>query len=683
MKNILYPAFVFCFFSAALCSAREVFPLDGEWEFSFDGGKKEKVSVPHTWNALDAAAGPKSGRHSALSVQSKSYKRGKGVYSREIPVKKKSGKRYFVRGEGASIVSEVFVNGKSAGTHEGAFGAFCYEITDLLGGGRNTLTVSADNSYNDNIVPLSGDFSMFGGLYRSISLIETDALCIDPAFFASPGVLIRQSNVSKSSAEISVETLLSGKAGTPAKISIAVKDAAGRTVASKKMSAKVPEKAGEGVPATLKILSPKLWQSRKNPYLYTVEVEVSDEAGTQTDTVIQPLGLRDFEIMPDRGFVLNGSEGTLRGVCRHQDFEGKGWAISKDDEANDIEMILEMGADALRTAHYPQTEHIYDLCDRAGIVVWSEVPAIEKVRDRPEFVKNLKLQAREMVLQHGNHPSICMWGIFNEIFHQTSAEDRKANMIGVLTDLNKYMHELDSTRPTVSATNQSGNKRLNSISDHLAANVYPGWYGGNADAMGGMIDGYRKNNSGRGFGISEYGHGGDIATHEYPVKKPVPTGSHHPEEYQAVGHEGNYRKIKERPQVWGTFIWNMFDFATAERKEGAKAGMNDKGLVTYDRKTRKDAFYFYKANWNPEPMAHLTSKRFKKRPAGTVEVKAYTNADSLELRVNNKRIGKAKADEINVVRWSNVELKPGKNAIKIRGKVGTKTVTDECVWICE
>ncbi len=662
--------------------AREVHDLCGTWDFSL-GGTKERVTVPHTWNAKDAAKGPKSSSN-ALSVQSTVYRRGKATYTREIPVTIKAGKRYFVRGEGASIVSEVFVNDKSAGKHEGAFGAFCYEVTDLLKpGAKNTLKITVDNTYNDDIVPLSGDFSMFGGLYRPVALIETDALCISPVYFASPGVIIKQEKVSRSSAEITVETMLNGKAGTPADVSISVKDATGKVVKSLKTSTTVPANKEEPVKQKLMIAPVKLWQGRENPYLYTVEVTVTSGDGS-SDTVVQPLGLRTAKITADKGFDLNGKMHTLHGVSRHQDLDGKGWALSKEDEENDIKLMVDMGVDGLRTAHYPQSEHIYDLCDKYGIVVWSEVSAIEKVRSRPKFIENMKLQAKEMVLQHGNHPSICMWGIFNEIFHQTNAEDKKVDMVAVLKDMNAYMHTLDKSRPTVAATNQPDNASLNSIPDHLAANLYPGWYGGSPESMGAKIDAYRKKNPKRGFGVSEYGHGADIGTHEYPLKQPSPSSSKHPEEWQAYGHEMNYREIKKRPQLFGTYVWCMFDFASANRKEGARAGINDKGLVTYDRKTCKDAYYFYKANWNTtDPMIYLTSKRYTKRPAGNVEVKAYTTAPNAELYINGKKVGKTeKADDIHVVHWKDVPLKAGTNKVEVRASQGGKKLTDSCVWTC-
>ncbi len=525
--------------SGILCEAREIYSLDGTWKFTFQNEKEIDVPVPHTWNAIDAAAGPKFATN-ALSVQSQSYKRGKGVYVREIPVKIKAGKRYFVRGEGASIVSEVFVNGKFAGKHEGAFGAFCYEITDFLAAGtdKNSLKITADNTYNDDILPLSGDFSMFGGLYRSVTLIETDKICIDPAFFASPGVFIRTEKLTKNAAEISVETKLNGSAGTPIKLEIKVFDGNGKIVANKIENSVVPE--GEKMlKQIISIKSPILWNGRKNPHLYKMEISVSDNNGSE-DKIFQNLGIRSAKISKDIGFELKRENKTLRGVCRHQDFENKGWAVSKLDEKKDIDLILEMGADALRTAHYPQTENIYDLCDQNGIVVWSEVPAIEKVRDRPKFIENMKLQAKEMILQHGNHPSICVWGIYNEIFHQTTPEDRKIDMISVLKDLNKFVKEIDRSRETIAATNQFGNDALNEITDHLAANLYPGWYGGGPETMSEKIDQFLKRYPTKGFAISEYGHGADISAHEFPVKRPSPGGSFHPEEWQSFGHEKNY-----------------------------------------------------------------------------------------------------------------------------------------------
>lgn len=462
----------------AMADAREVYPLTGSWDYRFDGGPSEKVTVPHTWNASDAADGVKGKRGDAKSVNSDVYRRGPAVYTRTLPVAPKPGKRYFIRGGGASIVSEVSVNGKPAGRHEGAFTAFCYEITPLLKKGANTVSVLVDNTQRDHIAPQRGDFSMFGGLYRPIELIETDGVCIDPLFYASPGVFITTKSLDKSKAEVEVKTLLNsdGKAGD-VDVAVEILDMKGRKVAGKTVKAAAGEKKNLEVPVTLAIPNPVLWNGVRNPYLYQVKTSVRTADG-QTDEMVQPLGLRTVSVNPKEGFVLNGKPMQIKGVSRHQDMKGKGWALSPEDEERDIRLIADMGADGLRTGHYPASSNVYDLCDKTGLVVWSEVPNVNLVRDTPEFRENNRLQAREMIYQNWNHPSICMWGIFNEIGHQPEASSKGVDMEAELTELNKFVKETDPSRMTVGASNQAGRRKLNNIPDHIAFNTYPGWYGG-------------------------------------------------------------------------------------------------------------------------------------------------------------------------------------------------------------
>lgn len=667
--------------SILAADAREVHSLNGPWNYSFNGGPSQKVMVPHTWNAADAADGVKGKRGDAKSVDSDVYKRGPAVYSRTLPVTPRQGKRYFIRGGGASIVSEVSVNGKPAGRHEGAFTAFCYEITPLLKKGANTVSVLVDNTHRDHIAPQRGDFSMFGGLYRPIELIETDGVCIDPLFYASPGVFITTKSLDKARAEVEVKTLLNsaGKTGD-VDVAVEVLDMRGRKVAGKTVKAATGEKKNLEVPVTLAIANPVLWNGVKNPYLYQVKISIRTADG-QTDEMVQPLGLRTVSINPKEGFVLNGKSMQIKGVSRHQDMKGKGWALSPEDEEQDIRLIADMGADGLRTAHYPASTHIYDLCDKTGLVVWSEVPNVNLVRDTPEFRENNRLQAREMIYQHWNHPSVCMWGIFNEIGHQAEASSKGVDMEAELTELNKFVKEMDPSRMTVAASNQAGRRKLNNIPDHIAFNTYPGWYGGGPETMKGNLNGYIRDYGGNmGIAVSEYGHGASVGMHENPAKRPSPTGFWHPEEWQSQAHEINYKCIKERPEVWGAFIWNVFDFGSAGRFEGENPGINDKGLVTYDRKTPKDAYFFYKANWSPRPTVYITSRRFAERTEKTVPVKVYSNASSVKLAVNGKAMGSVKPDEFKRAVWPEVTLKPGVNTITATASMGGKTYTDSCKW---
>ncbi len=673
-----------CVLGLALCcaEAREVTTLGGTWKYRFGAGPATKVLIPHCWNAHDAAEGAQGKKNDAKSVDSAVYQRGAATYTRRLKLDKVEGKRYFLRCGGASIVSELTVNGKPAGRHEGAFTAFCHEITPLLKSGSNTLSLTVDNTHRDHIAPQRGDFSLFGGLYREVELIETDSLCIDPLFFASPGVFITTQSLSEDKAVIEVKTLLNtaSAAEVGAEVSVVVKDAGGRVVATSHTPATIAQGAYRAACCTeLEIANPVRWDGVANPYLYTVQVAVKTADG-QSDEMTQPLGLRTASIDPERGFILNGRAMQLRGVSRHQDMHGKGWALSAADEERDLRLITEMGVTALRTAHYPQSTHVYELCDKAGLIVWSEVPNVNLVRDTEEFRTNNQRQALEMIYQHWNHPSICMWGIYNEIYHQPEPIMKQVDMEGELTALNEFVKAADPTRFTVAASNQPGRKRLNTIPDHIAFNTYPGWYGGGPETMKNNLAGFIRNQPGKGVGVSEYGHGASIHMHENPAARPQPTAFWHPEEWQSHAHEINYQCIRSTPQIWGSFVWNMFDFGSSARYEGDSPGINDKGLVTYDRQTCKDAYYFYKANWNPEPMVCITSRRFAERSRREVPVKVYSNAESVRLTVNGKDMGEVRPDEQKRAIWPAVTLKAGRNTIKATCTVDGKEYSDTCVW---
>ncbi len=666
-----------------LAPARDITPLGNQWEFRFGDEAPSTVLVPHTWNARDAADGVPGRKDDAKSVNSTLYKRGAATYTQKLTLQPEAGKRYFLRGGGASIVSRLFVNGKEAGLHEGAFTAFCYEVTSLLRAGENTIMLEVDNTHRDHIAPQRGDFSMFGGLYRPLELIETGLTCIRPNFYASPGVFITTKELTKEKATVEVKTLLSTATpkGEQVTLAVAVRDAAGKVVVTAQGEVELTtDISRHELPLTVEIPQPVLWEGVANPYLYSVTVSMK-AAGGSTDEITQPLGLRTASIDPEKGFILNGKAMQLRGVSRHQDMKDKGWALSAEDEERDIELITEMGVTALRTAHYPQSQHIYDLCDKAGLIVWSEVPNVNLVRGCGAFRINNRLQALEMIYQNWNHPSICMWGIYNEIYHQPEPAQKQTNQEVYLTKLRDFVKHIDPTRFTVAASNQPGRKKLNMIPDHIAFNTYPGWYGGGPERMAGNLAGFVRNHPGKGVGVSEYGHGASIHMHESPVGRPVPNAFWHPEEWQSQAHEINYECIRARKDIWGAFVWNMFDFGSSNRFEGDTAGINDKGLVTYDRKVCKDAYYFYKANWNPEPMVCITSRRFAERSCSKVTVKAYCNTEEVELSINGKSCGVRKPDELKRTCWEGVRLSPGKNTISLTGRNGGKTTcTDSCIW---
>jgi beta-galactosidase len=425
---------------------------------------------------------------------------------------------------------------------------------------------------------------------------------------------------------------------------------------------------------TLKIKDPHRWNGRLDPYLYRVVVTVQRE-GSAVDQVIQPLGLRDFAIKEGQGFYLNGKPYPVLGVNRHQDIRNKGWALSAQEEKNDAKLIQEMGANAIRNAHYPQSQNWHDIHDRLGTLLWDEIPLVNVTRNTRAFWQNTEETLREMVSQLYNHPSSIWWGLFNELGTRPMPPSDEQ-----LKHLQAVAKELDPQRFVLAASCKYG-QSFNLVTEQMAFNHYPAWYHDSAPSeMKNFVE-KRSKSVNKPIAISEYGAGGNIAHHtEGAPVRPEPRGSFHPEEYQSYVHEGDWAAMKDDPLIWGTFIWNMFDFACRGRKEGNVPSLNDKGLITHDRKIKKDAFYFYKANWNPEPMVYLTSRRATARKEPITEIKAYSNCPEVELFVNGTSVGKAKPDSFKICRWNQVHLKPGPNSIRVVAPSEKITLEDSCVW---
>lgn len=637
--------------------------LTADWQVTSPSGKTEAVTIPHCWNAVDGAdGGPCKGNH---SVDGTSYWRGAKTYSRMLDIKPKADKRYFLRFEGAGITTKVSVNGKTAGTHKGAFGAFCYEITKLLNPSDNRVEVIVDNSFNVDITPLSGDFTMFGGLYRPVTLIETNKSCINPANVgASSGIQLLQERLTNDIGELRITAEISGSV-TEAHATI--EDASGRQFGWSRLTIRDSQATG-----TLSAHNPIRWHGVKNPYLYKVTVSVY-AGDKKCDEVTQKWGFRKVEISADRGFVLNGEPMKLHGVNAHQDEENKGWARQPEDFEKDIKLMKEMGVNAFRAAHYPHSTRMYDLCDEAGFVVWAELPVVEKTIDNDPFFNECSFQLEEMIRQHQNHPSIVMWSIGNEL--GAGANGRRSSGGKKLVDiLYKECKTLDPTRACAIAINGM----TTTVPDVLGFNIYPGWYWGKADDMKKDIENLCKRYAGKPICISEYGAGGSVNQHKLPPERPKTTSAFHPEEWQCVCHERNYYGIKNATeQCLGSFVWNMFDFGADHRQEGEHKGQNDKGLVSYDRNTKKDVYYFYQANWTQKPMIHLTSRRFTERPSMVMPFKIYSNCDEVTLFLNGDSIGMRKPNDINVFEWDGVSLSPGTYTIVAKGKKGNKTLTDQ------
>ncbi len=664
--------------TALLCCAglaRESASLDAGWKFTqgevtnaaaadFDDANWSPVALPHCWGWEEAQQG-------------KPFYQGPSWYRRELKVVPEPGKRYFLRFEAASTVADVYVNGHRLGTHRGGFGAFAFEITSHLAtGGTNHLAVRVSNAKEADIAPLSGDFSVYGGLYRSVHFLVTGEQNISPTDHGSSGVAWMQTSVSATQALLDVTVQVSDAAKKRRQLTLvaSVRDANGRPVAGSEETISTAE--GMTAPYHLQVTVPKphLWNGRKDPYLYQAVVELRRPEGDVVDTVAEPLGLRFFTVDPDKGFFLNGAPYHLHGADKHQDRFNKGWAVTEADLDEDVALLKEIGATVVRCSHYQQSDYFYRQCDRTGILVWAEIPQVNEIHAAQEFAETSRNQLLDLIRQNINHPAIFTWSIFNEM------DPTRADPFRELQDLRNLAHGEDPTRPVIAATCRNEWRALNQLPDLLGWNIYPGWYGGKLSDYGSILDRYRHDSRSGGIAISEYGAGANVTQHEDHPRQPKPGGQWHPEEYQALTHEAAWAAMKTRHYIWGSFVWNLCDFAVAGRNEGGLPGRNDKGLVTYDRKIRKDAFYFYKANWSDEPVLYITSRRFTERTNAVTDVKIYSNASQAECLLNGVSQGWRDNDGNGVFIWQNVKLAAGENRIQTRAQRSGHTLSDGCAW---
>lgn len=665
--------------SASAMAQRETTDLPDGWKFikqdaavdaAYDSW--DVVTVPHTWNAKDG----QEYNNDKENGNGKKYYRGPGWYAKEldIPATWKD-KRIFIRFEAASLVADVYINGQHLGQHRGGFAAFCYELTDYIKpDGKNVLRVKVDNTRFNDIAPLSGDFTVFGGLYRPVHLIATSQTCISPLEFASPGVYLQQMSVTPQQAVVRVSVATSNhETGDAPKTQVDLLDADKKVVQTTSVD--------DNSVVTLTIPNPHLWNGRKDPYLYQVQVKLVRD-GKVIDEVDQNLGLRTVAITQDKGFLLNGQPYNLHGVNRHQEVMDKGWAISNADHDRDMQLIMDVGATVTRLAHYQQSNYFHDLADHNGMILWQEVPLVNQIYDTHAFDENAKQQLTEMILQGYNHPSLCMWGIYNEL-NASWIKDREDPPEALLTMLRDTAHALDPSRPVVAASQDVGVMPMHSVPDWQGYNIYPGWYAGwgKAEDFGKVVDKAVKNLNGKRIAISEYGAGANTTHHEEgPPSQPPEGGQFHPEEWQAYVHECAWKQAKDNPHLWGTFVWAMFDFAVAGRNEGGQPGTNDKGLVNHDRSIKKDSYFFYQANWTDKPMVYISSRRNTERKMAKTPIKIYSNCKTVELKVNGKTIPAVKGNDIHIFLWPEVALQPGKNTIEVTGKSGTEQVSDTCEW---
>ncbi len=589
---------------------REITKIMKGWEFTGPDGTTTTVDLPHTWNARDGQDGGND------------YWRGTCIYRTHFaaPQFNTASHQVWIQFDGVNASAHVVLNGSPVCNHDGGYSTFRANITELLRD-ENELTVEVDNSKNDRVYPQKADFTFYGGIYRDVSLMVVSKNHFTLDYFGGPGIRITPT-VQGADASVQVTTWHDGEG----EVSIELLDAAGNTVAT-----------GKGPDITLTIFNAHLWNGVKDPYLYSCKARLVVN-GTVEDETTTRFGVRSFKVDPKKGFFLNGKSYPLLGVSRHQDRKGLGNAITREMHDEDMALIKEIGANTIRLAHYQHDQYFYDLCDEVGMVVWAEIPYISE--HMPNGRENTISQMKELIIQNYNHPCIVCWGVSNEI--TISTKDKK-DMLDNHRQLNDLCHEMDKTRLTTLACYAMCGpfNRSAHITDMVSWNLYLGWY----------VPGFILNDlwmgffhlcfPNRPFGYSEYGAEGMPNLHSTH-----PHRGDHTEEYQAKYHEYMLRCFKRHPWMWATHVWNMFDFAADARDQGGEPGMNHKGLVTFDRKTKKDSFYLYKAWWSDEAFVHICSKRFVERTGSTATVKVYSNQSTVALYVNGNKVGEQTGEHV-------------------------------------
>ena len=675
MKNavVLFALLLLC---SSAYAGRSVLSLNDNWKFRFSHQvqfkSEHRVDLPHTWNATDALSGKQD------------YLRTTGNYEKSLFIRPEwKGKRIYLRFEGVNTVTNLLVNDRHLGEHRGGYGAFVFDITDFITYNQdNKLLVKVSNALTQDVMPLVGDFNIYGGIYRDVNLIVADPVSISLTDYASPGVYLQQQKVSSKQADIRAKVMLSNHSAeaVPAEVKINVWDGE-RLVLTESLKTNLAVGENQAVTVPFTISNPRLWNGRTDPFMYKAEV-VLVAGGIEADKVVQPLGVRYYRVDSDNGFFLNDNYLKLQGVCRHQDRAERGSALMREHHDEDAAIMMEMGANAVRLAHYPQASYFYDLMDKGGIVVWAEIPFIGPggYQDRgfinlPSFKANGIEQLRELIRQHYNHPSICFWGLFNEL--KTLGD----SPVPYIKELNEIAHAEDPTRPTTSASFLEDGNEISKITDLIAWNKYYGWYGGSAADLAKWADQIHRNYPSYKLGISEYGAGASIYHQQDSLKPGDPSGWWHPENWQTHYHMENWKAISERPFIWGSFIWNLFDFGAAHRTEGDRPGINDKGLVTFDRKVKKDAFYFYKANWNKkDKFIYIANRRCVDREEET-DILVFANIREAELLVNGQSMGKQVTDKQATICWKNVKLRKGSNVVEVRSTNRKDTLSDKATLI--
>ena len=637
---------------------RKVININNEWKFikqdemnamdkSYNDEKWEGVNLPHTWNAIDGANGF-------------DFYKGACWYRKEFNIDNLAqGNKVFIEFEGSNSITDVYVNGHYMGEHRGGYSTFRFDITDVIEFGKNnTLSVKVNNTVVDDVYPQMADFTFYGGIYRDVNIVIASNVHFDLMDYGSKGIYMVQEKVSNEKASLTIKSKLVNDDEEDKKVRLwaDIVDAEGNVVTYATKEVVINKGETKEVEMSATIENPILWNGRKNAYMYEAKVSLVSFNDT-IDEILIPFGVRYFEVDSEKGFFLNGKHLSLNGVSRHQDRKDMGWAITKKEQEEDMELIKEVGATSIRLAHYQHNQYFYDLCDTEGMVIWAEIPFISVMSKSELEGINAKQQMIELIRQNYNHPSIMFWGIQNEI--QISGE--RPELRKLVNELNELTKKEDPTRLTTMANVMfvEDDDKYNYVTDILGYNKYYGWYQGKAEDFAGWIDGFHKTNPNVKLGISEYGAEGILQYHNNDPKV-----KDYSEEYHALYHETVWKIFEARPYLWSTYVWNMFDFGANIRDEGGVKGRNNKGLITYDRKIKKDAFYMYKAHWSDEKFVHITSKRFVDRVDSEITVKIYSNCDEVTLYVNGCKV-ETKADNGKVFIFENVKLEDGINEIKV------------------
>lgn len=682
LRNFSLASILLACLLGSICKAeaREVTPFNNGWEFKKGpfptdamqtavrwNADWEQVNVPHTWNADD------------MQKKTNSFYAGVAYYRKHYVFPESlEGKRLFLRFEGVGACAEVYVNGYLVGTHKGAYSAFVCEIgSQVRLGEENEIVVKADNAARPDVIPVNHAlFGVYGGIYRPVWLIVTEPCNIVVNDCASPGVYITQKNVSKQSADVSVRVKLDNATLAPAALELenAIYTREGKLVKVHRQSFELTPQGVQSYVSDFKISHPHLWQGREDPYLYKVVSRLKQD-GQVIDEVIQPLGLRKYEAVAGKGFFLNGKKYPMYGVTRHQDWWGMGSALTNREHDFDLEQIMEVGATTVRFAHYQQSDYIYSRCDTLGLIIWAEIPFVNRVTGQ-EW-DNVHQQMRELIRQSFNHPSIYVWGIHNEVYHPH----------GYTAALTQSVHDLckleDPDRYTV-AVNGYGHAEhpVNGNTDIQGMNRYFGWYEKKIQDIKPWIEKMAKEYPWQRLMLTEYGADANIEHQTELLGDALNWGSDfYPETFQTKTHEYQWGVISQHPYILASYLWNMFDFAVPQWKRGGVDARNMKGLITFDRKIRKDAFYWYKANWSKEPVLYLTQRRNTERERRETSVTVYSNLGTPRVFLNGRELDGVRKGYTDVhYIFDQVTLAEGRNVLRAVIVSDGKEYTDEIVW---